>query len=134
MVFLPRMYFATRPFLKMCKGKLSYLQLRNFIQALHKIESAHVVLTILMAKYLSEFRRSDNESMRVGFVKVRKGNKTNNSGKTEFRCDVTLPRGSLEKGALLSEILDLFEDIQSGRRTDTEAIRDFLKKHKKLFA
>ena len=101
MVFLPRMYFATRPFLKMWKGKLSYLQLRNFIQALHKIESAHVVLTILMAKYLSEFRSSDNESMRVGFVKVRKGNKTNNSGKTEFRCDVTLPRGSLEKGALL---------------------------------
>lgn len=134
MVFLPRMYFATRPFLKMWKGKLSYLQLRNFIQALHKIENAHVVLTILMAKYLSEFRRSDNESMRVGFVKMRKGNKTNNSGKTEFRCDVTLPRGSLEKGALLSEILDLFEDIQSGRRTDTEAIRDFLKKHKKLFA
>lgn len=134
MVFLPRMYFATRPFLKMWKGKLSYLQLRNFIQALHKIESAHVVLTILMAKYLSEFRRSDNESMRVGFVKVRKGNKTNNSGKTEFRCDVTLPRGSLEKGALLSEILDLFDDIQSGRRTDTEAIRDFLKKHKELFA
>lgn len=127
MVFLPRMYFATRPFLKMWKGKLSYLQLRNFIQALHKIESAHVVLTILMAKYLSEFRSSDNESMRVGFVKVRKGNKTNNSGKTEFRCDVTLPRGSLEKGALLSEILDLFDDIQSGRRTDTEAIRDFLK-------
>ena len=134
MVFLPRMYFAMRPFLKMWKGKLSYLQLRNFIQALHKIEIAHVVLTILMAKYLSEFRSSDNESMRVGFVKVRKGNKTNNSGKTEFRCDVTLPRGSLEKGALLSEILDLFEDIQSGRRTDTEAIRDFLKKHKKLFA
>lgn len=134
MVFLPRMYFATRPFLKMWKGKLSYLQLRNFIQVLHKIESAHVVLTILMAKYLSEFRRSDNESMRVGFVKVRKGNKTNNSGKTEFRCDVTLPRGSLEKGALLSEILDLFDDIQSGRRTDTEAIRDFLKKHKELFA
>lgn len=118
----------------MWKGKLSYLQLRNFIQALHKIESAHVVLTILMAKYLSEFRSSDNESMRVGFVKVRKGNKTNNSGKTEFRCDVTLPRGSLEKGALLSEILDLFDDIQSGRRTDTKAIRDFLKKHKKLFA
>ena len=118
----------------MWKGKLSYLQLRNFIQVLHKIESAHVVLTILMAKYLSEFRSSDNESMRVGFVKVRKGNKTNNSGKTEFRCDVTLPRGSLEKGALLSEILDLFDDIQSGRRTDTEAIRDFLKKHKELFA
>ena len=87
----------------MWKGKLSYLQLRNFIQALHKIESAHVVLTILMAKYLSEFRHSDNESMRVGFVKMRKGNKTNNSGKTEFRCDVTLPRGSLEKGALLSD-------------------------------
>lgn len=125
MVFLPRMYFATRPFLKMWKGKLSYLQLRNFIQALHKIESAHVVLTILMAKYLSEFRRSDNESMRVGFVKVRKGNKTNNSGKTEFRCDVTLPRGSLEKGALLSEILDLFDDIQSGRRTTRKPFATF---------
>lgn len=134
MAFLPRMYFATRPFLKMWKGKLSDLQLKNFIRALHKLESTNAVLVILMAKFLSEFRRSDNETMRMGFVKMVKGDKKTNSGETEFRCDVTLPRGSLEKGALLSEILDLFDDIQSGRRTDTEAIRDFLKKSKKLFA
>jgi len=86
-----------------------------------------------MAKCLSEFRRSDNDSMRMGFFKMKKGDKKANSGKVEFRCDVTMPRSSLEEGALLSEILDLFEDILHGRRSDADAVREFLKKRAKLF-
>lgn len=102
MVFPPRMSFATRTFLQMWKGKLSVLQLKNFIRTLHEFDDAHVLLIILMAKCLSEFRRSDNDSMRMGFFKMKKGDKKANSGKVEFRCDVTMPRFSLEEGALLS--------------------------------
>lgn len=132
-VFPPRMFFATRTFLQMWKGKLSVLQLKNFIRTLHEFDDAHVLLIILMAKCLSEFRRSDNDSMRMGFFKMKKGDKKVNSGKVEFRCDVTMPRSSLEEGALLSEILDLFEDILHGRRSDADAVREFLKKRAKLF-
>lgn len=120
--------------MQMWKGKLSDLQLKNVIRTLHEFEDVNILLFILMAKRLSEFRRSDNGSMRMGFFKMRKGNKKVSSGKTEFRCDVTMPRSSLEKGALLSEILNLFEDIQTGRRSDTEAVRDLRKKLKELFA
>lgn len=118
----------------MWKGKLSDLQLKNVIRTLHEFEDVNILLFILMAKRLSEFRRSDNGSMRMGFFKMKKGNKKVSSGKTEFRCDVTMPRSSLEKGALLSEILNLLEDIQTGRRSDTEAVRDLRKKLKELFA
>lgn len=36
-------------------------------------------------------------------------------------------------GGLAVQILDLFEDILHGRRSDADAVREFLKKRAKLF-